>query len=150
MQLSPETKRVFLFAINEASRLGQARVEPHHLLLGMARAKGEVSQELFNIGLPLERLRSLIRSKQPLVQDGTPFYSDETRRMVSVAHEIAGDTGVETRHLLLAMIQTRDTLAYELLELLSGPRGYSLHPWLTWLSRGRPCCGQVGFTVHRE
>jgi ATP-dependent Clp protease ATP-binding subunit ClpC len=115
MQLAPGAKRIFLLAINEASRLGQAQVEPHHLLLGLARTGDDMSQELFNIGLPLERVRGLIRLRASISQEGSPFYSDRTRRIVTLAASLADHGVVETRHLLLALLRDPETLAYQLL-----------------------------------
>jgi ATP-dependent Clp protease ATP-binding subunit ClpA len=113
---SSETKRVFLLAINEASHLGYFQVEPEHLLLGLARARGEVGQELFNSGLSLERLRWLVGQGKTSSANSLPTYSEATKQLVKLAREVARDEIVTPKDLLLAIIQHPQTRAYEILK----------------------------------
>jgi Clp amino terminal domain, pathogenicity island component len=94
---------VFLLAINEASHLGHSQIEPEHLLLGLARGGGDVGQELFNIGLLLERLRLLVGRQKLVVQVVYHLNSGATRQLVKLAGEMAQDKIVKPEDLLLAI-----------------------------------------------
>src|SRR5919108_4610463 len=56
--LSPRTKKVVEFAIDEARKLGHGNVGTEHLLLGIVReGEGIASGVLESLGLNLERIR---------------------------------------------------------------------------------------------
>src|SRR5438128_3230266 len=56
--LSPRTKKVIEFAVDEARKLGHSHVGTEHILLGIVReGEGIASGVLESIGLSLERVR---------------------------------------------------------------------------------------------
>mgnify|MGYP006364346011 CR=1 FL=1 len=114
--LSPETKRIFLLAMSEASRLGHTHIESEHLLLGLARIGGEVSQELLNLGLTLERLRLLVGQTKTSNTDSPPTYTAATKQLVALAKTVAQSKRVTPKDLLRAISQTPTSRAYEILK----------------------------------
>lgn len=78
---------------------------------------GEAGQELFNIGLPLERLRSLVGQGKTVSADGLPRYSEATRHLVKLAEEVARDQTVIPKHLLLAITRQPPSKAFEILRV---------------------------------
>ena len=115
-RLSPETKRVFLLAINEANRLGHSQIEPEHLLLGLAEAESEVGHILFTIGLPLERLRLSVSQGKAASTTDSPMYSIATRQLVKLAREMTRGEAVKPKDLLLAITRLPDGKAYAILK----------------------------------
>lgn len=57
---SAETRRITELAADEADRLGAARVEPKHVLLGLTREPGRAGAVLQALDLSLETIRSQI------------------------------------------------------------------------------------------
>jgi len=55
--LSPHTKRVVEYAIDEARKLGHAHVGTEHLLLGLLRDDGMASGILASLGVTVEKVR---------------------------------------------------------------------------------------------
>lgn len=107
---------MFLLAVNEASRLGYPRIEPEHVLLGLARAKGEVAQELFNAGLPLERLRLLVGTGEESGANEVPRYSEATRQLVRLAGGVAKTNTITPADLLRAVLRQPESRAYSILK----------------------------------
>src|SRR5688572_1709878 len=59
--LSPRTKKVIEFAIDEARRLGRGDVGPEHLLLGLLREGGHIgAKALESLGVTLEKVREQV------------------------------------------------------------------------------------------
>jgi ATP-dependent Clp protease ATP-binding subunit ClpA len=116
MSFSPSIQRTFLYALQEASRLGHAEVEECHLLLALIRADQDIKQLLESFGLPPARLRSQIASKMAGHQQrDIPVYSASLRATIRKAQSLAADA-LEPKHLLSSIIHQRQGLAFELLK----------------------------------
>jgi ATP-dependent Clp protease ATP-binding subunit ClpA len=127
-RFSTEVERVFLLALHEANLLGHSRIEPQHLLLGLARAKGELSRKLYTIGLSLERLRVFVGQDQTPNTNELPTYSETTRQLVKIASGLAKDKVITPKTLLLAITQQPHTQVYAILKA-TGELD-RLFPWL--------------------
>jgi hypothetical protein len=58
--LSPETKCIFLLAINKASHLGQPQLEPEYLLLGLAGEKQTKAYKVLKASSDWEKLKAFL------------------------------------------------------------------------------------------
>src|SRR4026209_848391 len=59
--LSPRTKKVIEFAIDEARKLGHSHVGTEHLLLGLVREGGHVAAKVLeSLGVTLEKVREQV------------------------------------------------------------------------------------------
>jgi ATP-dependent Clp protease ATP-binding subunit ClpA len=73
--LSPRTKKVIEFAIDEARRLGRGDVGPEHLLLGLLREGGHIgAKALESLGVTLEKVRQqvMVTMGQPPASGASP------------------------------------------------------------------------------
>ena len=127
LTLSPRTKRVIEFAIDEARKLRHSRVGPEHLLLGVLReGQGMASGVIESLGVTLEKVREQVlatigQAKLPtnmyantLVLSG-PFdlLDDAAKRVLILAEEEARQmrhNWIGTEHMLLGLLRA-DTIA---------------------------------------
>jgi ATP-dependent Clp protease ATP-binding subunit ClpA len=122
LTISPRTKRLIEFAVDEARILGHRQVGPEHLLLGLVReGQGIASGVIESLGVTLETLRRQVyatigRANLPtnmyantLVLSG-PFdlLDDVAKRVLALAEEEARrmrHNWIGTEHILLALLQ---------------------------------------------
>ena len=107
-----ETRLAFHYAREEANSLGQNRVEPEHLLLGIMRSEGGGREVLESLGAKLEELRQRVREassgSSPTSLNDAPAITPQSRRvMEQAAHEARklGASVTSSQHLLLALLE---------------------------------------------
>jgi ATP-dependent Clp protease ATP-binding subunit ClpA len=119
--LSPRTKRVIEFAIDEARKLGHSHVGTEHLLLGIVREGGSIANGVLDaLGLKPEAIRQKILETLGRPSGGTassqtfagsgPFsrFNDGAKRVLALAQEEAirlNHNYMGTEHLLLGLIR---------------------------------------------
>jgi ATP-dependent Clp protease ATP-binding subunit ClpA len=119
--LSPRTKKVIEFAIDEARLMGQTHVGPEHLLLGLVReGQGIASGVIESLGVTLTKVRQQLlatlgqtdtdpsRYTNTFVLASAPFnlFDDVAKRVLVIAEEEARGmrhNWVGTEHLLIAL-----------------------------------------------
>ena len=125
LTISPRTKKVIEFAMDEARKLNHRHVGPEHLLLGLVReGQGIASGVIESLGVTLEKVRqqvlATIGKESPgpatnvysnvLVQSG-PFdlLDDAAKRVLSLAEEEARQmrhNWIGTEHVLIAIARS--------------------------------------------
>jgi RNA polymerase sigma factor (sigma-70 family) len=120
-------RRVVFFAQEETARLGENRVRPEHLLLGLLQVPDGTGARVLveRLGISLERLRSEI---EPQLTRGEGYRRDQdmqlterTRGVIDLSWEEAqslGHTVIGTEHLLLGLLREEDGLAAQVLRAL--------------------------------
>jgi ATP-dependent Clp protease ATP-binding subunit ClpA len=115
--LSPRTKRVIEFSIDEARRMGDQHVGPEHILLGLVReGEGIASGILESLGVSLSKVRQVVfetlqrappahEAEQPPRWRG-PFdrMSHRSKRALAMAQDEAirmGHRSIDPEHLLI-------------------------------------------------
>src|SRR5688500_9495926 len=136
LTISPRTKKVIEFAIDEARKLNHRFVGPEHLLLGLVReGQGIASGVLESFGVGLEKIRQQVLATlgkdvpEPatnvyanvLVQSG-PFdlLDDAAKRVLSLAEEEARQmrhNWIGTEHMLIALARSDGVAQRTLKEL---------------------------------
>ena len=134
--ISPRTKKVIEFAIDEARKLNHRHVGPEHLLLGLVReGQGIASGVIESLGVTLEKVRQQVLATlgkdatEPatnvyanvLVQSG-PFdlLDDAAKRVLSLAEEEARQmrhNWIGTEHMLIALARSNGVAQRTLREL---------------------------------
>lgn len=122
---STSANRVLAMALEEADKLGAARVGLEHLLLACVRHQSEahVGEVLRPLGLDAEVLRSCLRNwdrERSPGASGTPLaaLSEGAKQAVEAAHAVmrASFCGrISTAHLLLGLLADRENTAVETL-----------------------------------
>jgi ATP-dependent Clp protease ATP-binding subunit ClpA len=135
--LSPRTKKVIEFAIDEARKLGHSHVGTEHLLLGLVREGGHVgSKVLESLGVTLERVRDQViavlaqphgyaSGPRPDPRDlpsAAPFdlLDRPAKRVLGLAEEEARlmrHNWIGTEHMLIALLRS-DGVAQRALQAL--------------------------------
>ena len=59
-RLAPRVKQALEIALVDATRRGQAAVDPAGLLLGMVEVEGMAARLLFDVGVPLDDIRGAL------------------------------------------------------------------------------------------
>lgn len=78
IDLSPRTKRVLELAGDEARRLGDSRIDTHHILLGLARQSDGTALEVLNhLGVTSEQIR---RTTDRILQQQLVFAGKERQK----------------------------------------------------------------------
>ena len=140
--LSPHTKRIIEYAIEEASKLGRGNVGTEHLLLGLVRHSGHLSGGVLEAaGVPLDSIREKVISllgeptqdpapTSPPPQaasvfgsSGGPFerFNDRTKKVLAYAQEEAlrfKHNYIGTEHLLLGLVREGESVAANVLNSL--------------------------------
>src|SRR5690242_4029318 len=110
-----KARRVIFFARYEASLAGAEAIEPHHLLLGIAREDGPLLVRFFpNRNGSIESMRTHIQ-RQVADQERIPIPTSvelplaaESKRVLHYSHEESdrlGDRHIGTEHLLLGLVR---------------------------------------------
>jgi len=74
LPLSIESKRVLAYGAEEATRLGDEKIRPEHLLIGLLREKGCFAAKLLKEhGADLKRIREALKGAQS-ADEATPVY----------------------------------------------------------------------------
>jgi ATP-dependent Clp protease ATP-binding subunit ClpA len=127
-RFTDRAKRVLALAQDEAIRMGHAYIGPEHLLLGLARladdaqADPSMKQIFLTLGLTLEQIGAELGkvvppSTQPtLISEVT--LSPETKEVLQLVHESAGDRPVVPEDLLLAIVRDEQGFVAQLLTRL--------------------------------
>lgn len=118
-----KARRVIFFARHEASELGGAAIEPHHILLGLIREDKQLTTRFCKLTPPpLNDVRDRIRAgtgpteKLPASVD-MPL-SDQAKRVLSYAADESQQLNhryIGTEHLLLGLLRAEQTTAAEIL-----------------------------------
>jgi ATP-dependent Clp protease ATP-binding subunit ClpA len=140
--LSPHTKRVFEFAIEEADKLGRRDVGTEHLLLGLVRHSGHLSGGVLEAaGVSLESVRAKVieliseptpdAAPPPSAAQGAsafaafagPFerFNDRAKKVLAFAQEEAirlKHNYIGTEHLLLGLVREGESVAAKVLNAL--------------------------------
>lgn len=139
--LSPHTKRVIEYAIEEASKLGHGNVGTEHLLLGLVRHGGHVgANTLEGAGVSLESIRDKVlallrepaqdKASTPPSQAATAFgtsggpferFNDRAKKVLAYAQEEAirfKHNYIGTEHLLLGLVREGESVAANVLNSL--------------------------------
>ena len=139
--LSPHTKRIFEYAIEEASKLGRNDVGTEHLLLGLVRHSGHGSGGVLDAaGVLLENVRAKViemlgqptppapppHSPQPTprfqgMEGAFERFNDRARKVLTIAQEEAfrlKHNYIGTEHLLLGLVREGESLAARVLASL--------------------------------
>jgi ATP-dependent Clp protease ATP-binding subunit ClpA len=127
-RFTDRAKRVLALAQDEAVRMGHTYIGPEHLLLGLARladiAKADPSmKQIFDtLGLTLEQIRAELGKVVPPAEPPTLLnevtLSPETKEVLELVHESAGDTPVVPEDLLLAIVHDEQGFVAQLLTRL--------------------------------
>jgi ATP-dependent Clp protease ATP-binding subunit ClpC len=116
-------RRVIFFARYEASQLGEALIEPHHLLLGVMREDKQVVTRLCKSKLPptdylRDRIKAMIGSEEryPTAVD-LPLSTPAKRALAYAAEESErlSQRHIGTEHLLLGLLREGTTIAAKIL-----------------------------------
>ncbi|MDR1755604.1 MAG: ATP-dependent Clp protease ATP-binding subunit [Culturomica sp.] len=106
-------KQIMTLAGEEARRLGNSRIYPEHLLLGLLRvSRGRVPDILIPLGVNFEEVKSLIEEKLELKKEATdaPADLDFTLASNSILKRVMeeavklGDEWVDSEHVMLAIL----------------------------------------------
>ncbi len=130
-KLTAAAERALQLSYQAASELGHSYVGSEHLLLGIAREGGPVSQKLAAAGFSAEKLQRLLVDAVGRSASGrlpTQGLTERARKLLETAGSIAAESGqryVDTQHLLLALLREGDSLALKLLAS-EGLDGYQL------------------------
>ncbi|HET9808569.1 MAG TPA: Clp protease N-terminal domain-containing protein, partial [Candidatus Limnocylindria bacterium] len=139
--LSPHTKRIIEYAIEEASKLGRNDVGTEHLLLGLVRHGGHIgASALEGAGVSLESIRDKVLSllREPAHDtastppspaasafggSGGPFerFNDRAKRVLAFAQDEAihlKHNYIGTEHLLLGLVREGESVAANVLKAL--------------------------------
>jgi ATP-dependent Clp protease ATP-binding subunit ClpC len=111
--LTPEAKRAFLVAQEEAEDRNHRHIGPEHLLLGLAGIDAGAARILARLGADRERVRSAVDS---VIDNRHAWVVNEVRlsasckRVIELAVEEASrlrDPRIDTEHLLLGILRER-------------------------------------------
>jgi ATP-dependent Clp protease ATP-binding subunit ClpA len=139
--LSPRTKRIIEYAIDEARKLGHGGVNTEHLLLGLVRDTGSIAAgALEGAGVSLESVRAKVIEilGQPTTDPAPPpsphslttfgsfgrnldRFNDRAKRVLAIAQEEAvrlNHNYVGTEHLLLGLVREGESVAANVLNTL--------------------------------
>jgi ATP-dependent Clp protease ATP-binding subunit ClpA len=116
-------KRVLALAQDEAFGMGHSYIGPEHLLLGVARLAGlpqaddSIKRILDELGLRLEQLRTELGKIIPPTDRKSLeiTLSPETKEVLQLVHESAGEKAVEAEDLLLAIVHDEQSFGSQLL-----------------------------------
>jgi ATP-dependent Clp protease ATP-binding subunit ClpC len=110
-------RRVLVLAQVEAQNLHDSSVGPAHLLLAMLReGEGVAAEALWNSGADYSRARAVIeehKRQQAGRRSGPEPFSKATMRVVERASQISwvqADGGIDTEHLLVALLEEADEM----------------------------------------
>ena len=127
-RFTDRAKRVLALAQDEAVRMGHTYIGPEHLLLGLARladltqADPSMKRIFETLGLTLEQIRTeLGKVIPPAQQPSLPTeitLSPETKEVLQIVHESAGDKPVGPEDLLLAIVRDEQSFGAQLLARL--------------------------------
>ncbi|MGN0186538.1 MAG: ATP-dependent Clp protease ATP-binding subunit [Paludibacteraceae bacterium] len=113
--------RVLKYSADEAGRLGNAKVSPEHLLLGLLRienatAMGVLRSFRVDMSVLKERIESAIRIDGAIPTD-VAFDTDATRvlKLIDLEQRAMAATEADTRHLLLAILKCGEGVGCEAL-----------------------------------
>ena len=118
-----KARRVIFFARYEASQLGEALIEPHHLLLGVMREDKLMVTRLCKSKLPpIDDLRDRILAKIGLAEQfpisvDLPLSTPAKRVLAYAAEESErlSQRHIGTEHLLLGLLREGQTIAARIL-----------------------------------
>ena len=138
--LSPRTKKVIEYAIDEARKLGHSHVGTEHLLLGLVREGGHIgAKAIESLGVTLESVRDKVMSLLKQAAGGTEsqasapvtsvafgrvpyeYFNDRAKKVLAIAHEEAfrlKHNYVGTEHLLLGLVREGQSIAARVLDSL--------------------------------
>src|SRR5215831_15446111 len=116
-----KARRMVFFARYEASESASPSIEPHHLLLGVARADVTWIERIFGSHAGVDALRQRFAPKAgtPKVSTSADLpLSRESRRILTHAEEESQtlehrEVGIE--HLLIGIVHEKGTVAAEIL-----------------------------------
>ncbi len=98
-------------AVNRVSSQGQQQIEPEHLLAGILKKAGQVSNFIFQkTGVSPTMVQQAVDAQigsLPKVQGGEPYLSRESNEVLSKAEDMAqknGDEYVSVEHILAAIL----------------------------------------------
>lgn len=121
-RMTQRANQVLAFAEEEAARLGGTRVEPEHLLLGLAREQDSTAMRVLErLGLHLESLAEEVEARLPHGHEGIGEkieVTPATKAVLNTAYDEARrlrDSFIGTEHLLLGLIRQHDSLAARVL-----------------------------------
>ena len=110
-------RRILVLAHGEAQKLHDSSIGPEHLFLGMLREdEGIAATALSNAGADYDRARALIEEHRRQQTERGPGpesepFSQATIRVMESALRISwaqADGGIDTEHLLVALLEERD------------------------------------------
>lgn len=111
-QFTERARRAVFFAQEEAARLGEFRVGPEHLLLGLLREPDSISSRVLDrLGVPLMRVCKEVEAQIPPGQgrgDQNMELSPRGKRSIELAHEEArqmNNNYIGMEHLLLGIVR---------------------------------------------
>jgi Clp amino terminal domain, pathogenicity island component len=125
-----ESRLLFHYARLEQWKLKHSKfIDAEHLLLGIVTQDSEVAKVLNKFGCTLERLRERIkelRAGTAIESDfqDSPHVSPETRQTMQIAAKLAqtrGDAAVEPHHILKAILEQTDSIAFRAIQSLADP-----------------------------
>ena len=116
-------RRVIFFARYEASQLGEALIEPHHLLLGVMREDKQMVTRLCKSKLPptdylRDRIKAKIGSDEKLPTSVDLPLSTPAKRALAYAAEESerlSQRHIGTEHLLLGLLREGTTITAKIL-----------------------------------
>jgi ATP-dependent Clp protease ATP-binding subunit ClpC len=122
-RFTERARRIVFFAQEEASRLGENRVGPEHLLLGLIREPDSVAMRILvdQIGLFPERIRAAVerQAQRGTGNDGRDMQlTPAAKRTIDLAYEEARrleNNYIGTEHLLLGLVAEGEGLAARVL-----------------------------------
>ena len=136
LPISPRTKKVIEFAIDEARKLNHRHVGPEHVLLGVVReGQGIASGVIESLGVTLEKVRQQVLATlgKPAPEPATNVYAnvlvqsgpfdlldDAAKRVLSLAEEEARQmrhNWIGTEHMMIALLRS-DGVAQRALQAL--------------------------------
>ena len=136
---SQSAQRAILLAQEEARAMRAATIHTGHLLLGLLRTGGRVAKVLEQRGITLNGARDVVRQHtrskpkpktvEEMARDAyeqIPFSPTATRIVLKEAAKIAqsmGDEGVDTDHLLMALLQEEHGVADKVFRFFFGDHG---------------------------
>ena len=119
-----------MHAIGRAGQLtreyGHKEIEPGHLLLGILEVKGRALSLLWDLGVEADRIRAAIERRgrfpqrdETVPRSGSSAFSERTKSVLAAATQLSDATGIPwvgTEHILLALIESDDALAGQVLK----------------------------------
>ena len=118
-------KNTLIFSQEEMQKLGEKKVQTHHLLLGILRQPKSVGGSVLQqFGVTYENAFSIakeFKNSEKQKEKNSNIFSTFSQKIIEIAAQSALDFGhsmIDSEHILFALLQKKDSAAVHILETL--------------------------------